>query len=189
MNTFPGTCHVLPVLFSFSTPAKFCFRAIASFIKLVAGMPLTSPVSTSDSSDIKLTRVNSLPTIPRTTSPEGSPGSLHPPTMSDRYASSLSAPVSGSGSALTPPSGVSSVRRKQSIRRTMSIKITQVNRMFRRKTGNPEIIVQDNKLTSVATGVLSPPERFAGETTIYESIKVSLTILLLIRAGTQLGFE
>ncbi|XP_006461294.1 hypothetical protein AGABI2DRAFT_221981 [Agaricus bisporus var. bisporus H97] len=171
LQVYDGTCHVLPVLFSFSTPAKFCFRAIASFIKLVAGMPLTSPVSTSDSTDIKLTRVNSLPTIPRTKSPEGSPGSLHPPTMSDRYASSLSAPVSGSGSALTPPSGVSSVRRKQSIRRTMSIKITQVNRMFRRKTGNPEIIVQDNKLTSVTTEVLSPPERFAGETTIYESIK------------------
>jgi hypothetical protein len=31
-------CHVLPVLFSFTTPAKYCHRAIASFIKEVTGM-------------------------------------------------------------------------------------------------------------------------------------------------------
>jgi hypothetical protein len=52
------TAHVLPVLFAFTTPAKFCFRAIATFCKHVTGMvtspphasPLTaSNVPTSDS--------------------------------------------------------------------------------------------------------------------------------------------
>lgn len=31
--------HILPVLFSFTTPAKFCFRAIASFSRFVTEMP------------------------------------------------------------------------------------------------------------------------------------------------------
>ncbi|KAJ3927816.1 MAG: hypothetical protein NXY57DRAFT_903201 [Lentinula lateritia] len=34
------TAHVLPVLFSFTTPAKYCFRAMAIFCKYVTGMPL-----------------------------------------------------------------------------------------------------------------------------------------------------
>ena len=40
---FAGTPHVLPVLFSFTTPAKFCFRGIASFCKFVTNMP-TNPL-------------------------------------------------------------------------------------------------------------------------------------------------
>ena len=35
--TSTETAHVLPVLFSFSTPAKFCFRSMASFVKYVTG--------------------------------------------------------------------------------------------------------------------------------------------------------
>lgn len=36
--------HVLPVLFSFTTPAKYCFRAIALFTKYVTGIvPAPSP--------------------------------------------------------------------------------------------------------------------------------------------------
>jgi hypothetical protein len=45
--------HVLPVLFSFTTPGKFCYRAIASFCKHVTGMkntpiPLSPSLSTSN---------------------------------------------------------------------------------------------------------------------------------------------
>lgn len=35
----PDTAHVLPVLFGFTTPGKFCYRAIANFIRHVTGMP------------------------------------------------------------------------------------------------------------------------------------------------------
>ena len=37
-HSFIDVPHILPVLFSFTTPAKFCFRAIASFSRFVTGM-------------------------------------------------------------------------------------------------------------------------------------------------------
>ena len=45
--------HVLPVLFSFTTPGKFCYRAIASFCKHVTGMsnipvPISPSLSTTN---------------------------------------------------------------------------------------------------------------------------------------------
>ncbi|KAF8911524.1 hypothetical protein CPB84DRAFT_926690 [Gymnopilus junonius] len=40
--------HILPILFSFTTPAKFCFRAIASFCKLVTEMTPPPGPSTQD---------------------------------------------------------------------------------------------------------------------------------------------
>lgn len=39
LQVYDDTPHVFPVLFSFSTPAKFCFRAIAAFCKFATGMP------------------------------------------------------------------------------------------------------------------------------------------------------
>ncbi|KAF5357302.1 hypothetical protein D9758_005908 [Tetrapyrgos nigripes] len=50
LQVYDDTAHVLPVLFSFTTPAKFCFRAIASFCKYVTGMSNTPSVSESKSS-------------------------------------------------------------------------------------------------------------------------------------------
>ncbi|KAF5326623.1 hypothetical protein D9611_000275 [Ephemerocybe angulata] len=37
--------HVLPILFSFTTPAKFCFRAMATFCKFVTNMPPSPPMA------------------------------------------------------------------------------------------------------------------------------------------------
>ncbi|KAH8115380.1 alpha/beta-hydrolase [Phellopilus nigrolimitatus] len=37
LQVYDQTAHVLPVLFSFCTPAKFCFRAIALFCKYITG--------------------------------------------------------------------------------------------------------------------------------------------------------
>ncbi|KAF7296117.1 Abhydrolase-3 domain-containing protein [Mycena kentingensis (nom. inval.)] len=39
LQVYDDTAHVLPVLFSFTNPGKFCFRAIASFCREVTGMP------------------------------------------------------------------------------------------------------------------------------------------------------
>ncbi|RDB24709.1 AB hydrolase superfamily protein C4A8.06c [Hypsizygus marmoreus] len=49
LQVYDDTAHVLPVLFSFTTPAKFCFRAIAAFCKHVTGLAPTpsSPTNTS----------------------------------------------------------------------------------------------------------------------------------------------
>ncbi|KAF9529730.1 hypothetical protein CPB83DRAFT_811822 [Crepidotus variabilis] len=38
LQVYDGTPHILPVLFSFCTPAKYCFRGIASFCKFVTEM-------------------------------------------------------------------------------------------------------------------------------------------------------
>ncbi|KDR75638.1 hypothetical protein GALMADRAFT_248228 [Galerina marginata CBS 339.88] len=53
LQVYDDSPHILPILFSFATPAKFCFRGIASFCKLVTEMtpipvpsdPPTSPTS------------------------------------------------------------------------------------------------------------------------------------------------
>jgi hypothetical protein len=38
LQVYDDVAHVLPVLFSFTTPAKFCYRAMATFCKQVTGM-------------------------------------------------------------------------------------------------------------------------------------------------------
>ncbi|KIY68103.1 alpha/beta-hydrolase [Cylindrobasidium torrendii FP15055 ss-10] len=48
LQVYDDTAHILPILFAFTTPAKFCFRAIAAFSRHVTGMKpnLQSPAST-----------------------------------------------------------------------------------------------------------------------------------------------
>lgn len=45
LQVYDDAPHVLPVLFGFTTPAKFCYRAMASFVKHVTGM--TTPIQPS----------------------------------------------------------------------------------------------------------------------------------------------
>ncbi|KAF8633454.1 hypothetical protein AX17_004623 [Amanita inopinata Kibby_2008] len=51
LQVYDDAAHVLPVLFSFTTPAKYCFRAVATFCKLVTGMKMgpESPITMSNS--------------------------------------------------------------------------------------------------------------------------------------------
>ncbi|KAG5647060.1 hypothetical protein DXG03_001430 [Asterophora parasitica] len=55
LQVYDDAAHVLPVLFSFTTPAKFCFRAIATFCKHVTGIAPTpqSPLGSPPSSPIR----------------------------------------------------------------------------------------------------------------------------------------
>jgi hypothetical protein len=41
--------HVLPILFSFTQPAKFGYRAMATFIRHVTGLPTVRPANSSGS--------------------------------------------------------------------------------------------------------------------------------------------
>jgi len=43
LQVYDGCAHVLPILFAFTTPAKYCFRAIASFCRFATGMQSLSP--------------------------------------------------------------------------------------------------------------------------------------------------
>ncbi|KAF9464961.1 hypothetical protein BDZ94DRAFT_1254956 [Collybia nuda] len=47
LQVYDDTAHVLPVLFSFTTPAKFCFRAIATFCKHVTRLSPSPPIKPS----------------------------------------------------------------------------------------------------------------------------------------------
>ncbi|TFK88448.1 alpha/beta-hydrolase [Polyporus arcularius HHB13444] len=44
LQVYDDCAHTLPILFAFTTPAKYCFRAMATFIKYVTGM-LTIPIA------------------------------------------------------------------------------------------------------------------------------------------------
>ena len=39
LQVYDGCAHVLPILFAFTTPAKYCFRAIADFCRFTTGAP------------------------------------------------------------------------------------------------------------------------------------------------------
>ncbi|EIN06782.1 alpha/beta-hydrolase [Punctularia strigosozonata HHB-11173 SS5] len=43
LQVYDDAAHVLPVLFAFTTPAKFCYRAISTFCKYTTGMLSTAP--------------------------------------------------------------------------------------------------------------------------------------------------
>ncbi|GLB37690.1 putative alpha beta-hydrolase [Lyophyllum shimeji] len=51
LQVYDDAAHVLPVLFSFTTPAKYCFRAIATFCKKATGFD-TTPSSPTTSSPL-----------------------------------------------------------------------------------------------------------------------------------------
>ncbi|KAI0090740.1 hypothetical protein BDY19DRAFT_1035200 [Irpex rosettiformis] len=60
LQVYDDAAHILPILFSFTTPAKYCFRAIATFIRHVSG---TSSFPHSESS------INIRSTLPSTPTP------------------------------------------------------------------------------------------------------------------------
>ncbi|TDL16124.1 alpha/beta-hydrolase [Rickenella mellea] len=73
LQVYDDTAHVLPILFPFTQPAKFCFRAIATFCKYATGMLPTSNQPTPQSSIMPRS-----PTIPR------SPAATRPSSMIHR---------------------------------------------------------------------------------------------------------
>jgi len=44
-----GTHHILPIIFLFTSPAKFCFRAVANFDRFVTDMKMSTPTTSSSS--------------------------------------------------------------------------------------------------------------------------------------------
>ncbi|PFH52167.1 hypothetical protein AMATHDRAFT_140737 [Amanita thiersii Skay4041] len=108
LQVYDDTAHVLPVLFSFTTPAKYCFRAIATFCKHVSGMKmnLDSPTATS----------SSLPNMkPSSASSDQGPSPL-PSAPPSAHSNSGNSSV-----ASTPPP---SVMKRTSLRRSLSAKVS-----------------------------------------------------------------
>ncbi|ESK97263.1 putative lipase esterase from carbohydrate esterase family ce10 [Moniliophthora roreri MCA 2997] len=101
LQVYDDTAHVLPVLFSFTTPGKFCYRAIASFCKYVTGM--MNPPPTSPTTDSLANSVSTNPPASPIRS-ELSKSSLMPPESSNR----LSRRLSGSSKTTSRKSSVDS---------------------------------------------------------------------------------
>ncbi|EJD46838.1 alpha/beta-hydrolase [Auricularia subglabra TFB-10046 SS5] len=105
LQVYDDTCHVLP-LFSFTTPAKFCYRAIATFCKYV----------TPDRSQSTYTSSSGATTDEPQISPPGTPvvadAFVHTPEQITSFENSAEAPLpsaregaTGEGEAdATPPS-------------------------------------------------------------------------------------
>ncbi|KAJ4483550.1 hypothetical protein J3R30DRAFT_3285414 [Lentinula aciculospora] len=96
LQVYDDSAHVLPVLFSFTTPAKYCFRSMAIFCKYVTGMPLF-PNDGADTPQ-KLTKESS------------SAGVLSSFSSSISSALSGSAPETDAGAATSPPTSPQSIR-------------------------------------------------------------------------------
>ncbi|KIJ65967.1 hypothetical protein HYDPIDRAFT_181064 [Hydnomerulius pinastri MD-312] len=70
LQVYDDTAHVLPVLFAFTTPGKYCYRAIATFTKHVTGMP--NPLRPTPSSSGLITTNSRLVNSPTNEEPPSS---------------------------------------------------------------------------------------------------------------------
>ncbi|KAH9889491.1 hypothetical protein C8Q73DRAFT_707875 [Cubamyces lactineus] len=108
LQVYDDAAHTLPVLFAFTTPGKYCFRAMATFIKYITGM---LPPSSSSNSGIHQT----LEQATRTVSPEGMPSGFLSATPKEGEASRgvNSAPASAQRSIISQSSDVSAPQSPQ----------------------------------------------------------------------------
>ncbi|KAI0629024.1 alpha/beta-hydrolase [Trametes polyzona] len=83
LQVYDDAAHTLPVLFAFTTPGKYCFRAMATFIKYVTGM-LAAP------GDVVSTILEHGVT---TVSPASSQSNLRAAAEADKRAKSHTTPV------------------------------------------------------------------------------------------------
>ncbi|PPQ79997.1 hypothetical protein CVT26_004401 [Gymnopilus dilepis] len=130
LQVYDEAPHILPILFSFTEPAKFCFRAIASFCKLVTQMtPIPVPEAPS-------------PPTPTSTSPRRQTlfasfkqhTTRHPP--SPRPASPASPILEDAQQVAEPEPAIEDVpAEKPTPRRTISNRISRSSsKLFRRQS-------------------------------------------------------
>ncbi|KAF7315080.1 Abhydrolase-3 domain-containing protein [Mycena indigotica] len=81
LQVYDDTAHVLPVLFAFTTPGKFCFRAIATFCREVTGLPhrQSTGASTPRAEHFDLSGLPPLPPSPLPPGINGLPSDSPPP--------------------------------------------------------------------------------------------------------------
>ncbi|KAH9942207.1 alpha/beta-hydrolase [Epithele typhae] len=113
--------HILPILFAFTTPGKYCFRAIATFIKYTTGM-LPRPLSE---------RSNILANAVETTSPTSTRLDL-PGTASDQTPSTLASTIRRP--QRPPPTALPTGNK--SLRRTLSAGVTRAGSFLRKADGS-----------------------------------------------------
>ncbi|KAH9485586.1 AB hydrolase superfamily protein C4A8.06c [Psilocybe cubensis] len=148
LQVYDDSPHILPVLFSFTTPAKFCFRGIASFSKFVTGLA-TVPSSSSSNSPTP-----TPPPISRRQSLFAGFKSTPRRHEKEQYVPALV--VNGTAFADPPedkgpaqPKGVKPV-----LQRSFSSHLSRAGSILRRQTSSPGMIVTSSE-TSARNQTLS----------------------------------
>ncbi|KAI9062340.1 alpha/beta-hydrolase [Trametes sanguinea] len=91
LQVYDDAAHTLPVLFAFTTPGKYCFRAMATFIKYITGMlPASNSEGSSGSEGMNTILEQGVSTV----SPTSTQFNLPVPAAEDSNRSTKSAPPS-----------------------------------------------------------------------------------------------
>ncbi|TFK50945.1 alpha/beta-hydrolase [Heliocybe sulcata] len=141
--------HVLPTLFAFTTPAKYCYRAIAAFCKYATGVLGDTPSSpeplaarsfaSQQSPRMDVIQSGESFRLTRTTSPENTPTSPRRPHTSH-----------GSPRASRFTEGSSSPSRQPTKKRSLSVKIARAaSGMRRRPTHGEQHVNEDGTVVEV----------------------------------------
>ncbi|OJA08539.1 hypothetical protein AZE42_02455, partial [Rhizopogon vesiculosus] len=171
LQVYDDTAHVLPVLFSFTTPGKFCYRAIASFTKHVTGMnpsrsstgqtvspSSTLPSQTFASSLSRLSRALSTPELINRI--QGSPGGL-PDADSPVPSPSLPKLFRSPFSRPDIPSRAKSLQ----VSKSASDRAVSESTLQPRFSDNANIV--DAEITLSMSDSAHGTQRFAGESAVY----------------------
>ncbi|KAG2132290.1 uncharacterized protein EDB93DRAFT_1094005 [Suillus bovinus] len=167
LQVYDDAAHILPVLFSFTTPGKFCYRAIASFTKHVTGMnalsrssssPMVSPTTSALPSHTAVGRFSlisrALSTPEFLNRIQGKPNSLSSSNVPD---SACLSPLSSK--SLLPPSP-----------RPRMPKSASDNALFEsalRDQSSNNVDLGGNEIKGSASDSVDTVQRFAGESRIY----------------------
>ncbi|KAJ3785120.1 hypothetical protein GGU11DRAFT_684254 [Lentinula aff. detonsa] len=161
LQVYDDTAHVLPVLFSFTTPAKYCFRAMAIFCKYVTGMPLfPSDVAKTRSSSQKAISESSSAGVLSSLSSSITSALARSGTEADTAGVATSLPTSPrsvrsfvtSGNSLFSKSGLST--RKKS-RKSTGISSSNSNSDLKRSTSEYQVPLPPSPLKSKESTVSS----------------------------------
>ncbi|KAG6850876.1 hypothetical protein H0H93_007494 [Arthromyces matolae] len=179
LQVYDDTAHVLPVLFPFTTPAKYCFRAIATFCKHVTGMD-SMPNSPSIPSK------PSLPNLVEKTSLNRTPNSNSMKDFNSEANHASDSPKRKSLRRSLSSSISKAIRSRPRVTRTFSEDCaslpTKGGHSFLSKSDTD--ILNGPLISQVAVGANEPLILSAGDPRIYNSALV-LTLALHLQQGKR----
>ncbi|KAI1785206.1 alpha/beta-hydrolase [Ganoderma leucocontextum] len=176
LQVYDDCAHTLPILFAFTTPGKFCFRAMATFVKYVTGMlpkPRAEMPRILENEDNKEMRVTQSPASTQMDllnlngGPPRMATSRSEPLMNTKRSiqtvsatpvdnpSSPAAGVSSSSTSGVPPVSVSSTSTPGKTRRALSASVTRASSFLRRRHAASE--------SDVSPVPGTPPPRSRGQ--------------------------
>ncbi|TFK44941.1 hypothetical protein BDQ12DRAFT_641990 [Crucibulum laeve] len=154
LQVYDDAAHILPVLFSFTNPAKFCFRAIATFCKFATGMGLQPSTPLNGSfSNLNITRYSSpnqetqdtLPSLPSSSVASTSEAEPRPVVHVKEEATTAIAKKTS----------------RKSLRRALTSRITQAGKALRKRAVSVDNI-RRHRDPSTSSDPVPPVPRMPG---------------------------